>query len=320
MPLLLLNPYVDAILALALAFLASQILPAVCKPLFSIPVIGHQIEGVVKFMAQQLSYACGGIVSGVSDALGVSFHATARLIDTVTKQLEDNARALQAAVAVFVPFVGVFEAARWLLNHISHARAGDAARIKRLEKEYHGIDEQIKQIDQTLAKLHFKGIDAQLKSLQADINLVEGQTIPAINARVGTLDGAVGDIESTLGLPTTLPQVKWLAGFATAALAAIGLGGLSCTNFKNLFSKFGCGLGTLLNDLLGLMVAGLALEAVCDFLGLFEAAFGLIVGPVTHLLNEVPLGACEQPPEGWATLNVAAGPLPQPQSLGTFPD
>lgn len=282
MPVLLLNPYVDAILALALAFLASRLIPALFRPLFSIPGVGHYIESGVQAMAQQVSYACGGIASGVSDALGVSFHAVARLIDTVTEQIEENARALQAAVSLVVPVVATYEGVKWLLNHISHARAGDQARIKRLEQEYHGIDEQIKQIDATLAKLHFKGIDAQLKSLTADINLVEGQTIPAINTRVGTLDGAIGDLEGFLGLPTTLPQTKWLAAFATAALAAAGLGGLNCNSnpFKN--NSNACGLW---GDLSSLLALAAALGFAYDLPGIVKFMES-VIGDVTDLVDK----------------------------------
>lgn len=282
MPVLLLNPYVDAILALALAFLASRLIPALFRPLFSIPGVGHYIETGVQAMAQQVSYACGGIASGVSDALGVSFHAVARLIDSVTEQIEANARALQAAVALFVPVVATFEGVKWLLNHISHARASDSARIKRLEKEYHGIDEQLKQLDETLAKLHFKGIDATISNLRGEIATVEGQTIPAINARVGTLDGALGDIESVLNLPTTLPQAQWLAGFATLALASVGLGGLNCNSnpFRN--NNNACGLWGDLSSLLALAAAlGFAydLQAIVQFM---ES----VVGDVETLIND----------------------------------
>jgi hypothetical protein len=191
--------------------------------------------------------------------------------------------------------------------------------VKRLEKEYVGIEHQVKTLERELRGIDDAGVRAKLGHIEAELNTIRGKTLPGISTTADNAYADVNDLAGWLGLRFPLTNTFTFAGAVAVALGALGLGGLSCSNFKNLFSRFGCGLGTLLNDLLGIMIAGLALESVCEFLPLLEDAFGAVAGPLVNVLNDVPLGACEQVPASWAQFNVPAGPLPPAQTLGLLP-
>lgn len=308
-----------AFFALALAESGQSVAKALQNIASGIPLLGSAIGSLFGKLAQALAWAAGQLYQGIDAMMGAVFHALAWVLEQTFAMYREQAIALLHLSQWAAGQVSGVPGLRSLVRQQAQELRGIEHGVKTLNREVKSIDEQIRDINGVLAKLHFKGIDATLTNLQDQINTVEHKTIPAIQGQVGTLDDALGNVEGYLNLPTTLPRVDWLAGVVAVALGALGLGGLGCGNFKNLFSKFGCGLGTLLNDLLGLMIAGLFLESVCEFLPQFEAAFGAVVGPITELLTNTPLGNCEQVPASWSHLDVAAGPIPPPQSLGTFP-
>jgi hypothetical protein len=317
--LLLLQPYLDVILALALAWLSLKIVQALFGPLAGIPAIGSAIVKLEKVIARSIANACGSIASGVDHVVGGSLHSIARLSDAIAGKVRQHANLLLGIASFLPPLAIAVSGIRALVRSIHTTSTHQGARIKKLEREYHGIEHQVKVLEREFKGIDETGIRSQLKALDKEIAAIETQTIPAIRSRVAADEGAFAGLESWLGIKAGVNYKAWSIALATTLLGALGLGGLRCSNFGRLLNKWGCGLGTLLDDLIGLALSALALEAVCEFLPLIEAAFGAIAGPMVHLLNEVPLGACEKPPPGWANLSVAAGPLPPAQTLGTLP-
>ena len=178
---------------------------------------------------------------------------------------------------------------------------------------------------------------AEVKPAIARLSTAADVTLPRDIARVRRREEALSRDQAKLRERTTslengaVNTFDWIrthplsavsgvfAGAVAVALGRLGLGALRCSNFTNLLSRFGCGLGSLLDGLLGLVISGLVLTNICDMLGLLETAYGDVAGPLISFLTEIPLGGCEVPPKSWAQLAVAAGPLPPPQTLGALP-
>jgi len=317
--LLLLNPYVDAILVIALGICIGGILNALTPYIEKIPWVGGAIAHAVKGMTQAITHACGVILSPISDAVGGTLHGVSRLVDWTYGQFRRHAKLLLEVALLVTGLAFAVAALRVLVHRLSHSHTGQAARIKTLEREYRGIEHQVKTLEREYHGIDATGIRQRLGVLDKEIATITDTTIPKLRTRVATDEGAFAGLEEWLGIKTGVSAKTWAIAFATTLLAAVGLGGLRCSNFTNLLRKWGCGLGSLLDALLGLAISAIALENVCRLLPILETAFGGVVGPVTHLLTEVPLGGCETPPGGWAKLSVAVGPLPPPQALGSFP-
>jgi hypothetical protein len=311
----LLNPYVDAILLLALGFLIIKIMQSIGPFIAKIPWIGGAIAHAVDGMAQAISNYAGTALSGISDAIGGTLHAGARLIDRTYGEFRRHS-ALILGIAAWLPNAAAAIALlRAGVHSLRDTRSTSNARVKRLEKEYHGIDVRVKELEQDLRGIDETGLAKELNTIKTQVDTIRGKTLPGISTTADTAYSDVNTLAGWLGLSFPLVSTWTFANAVTLALGSLGLGNLSCGNFKSLLSKWACGLGTLLDDLLGIMIAGLALEAVCEFLPLLEDAFGAVAGPIVNLLNDVPLGACETPPAGWAQLSVSNGPLPPQQTL-----
>jgi hypothetical protein len=279
----------------------------------------NKIAGSIKSLVQPLSNAIGKAFAKTEQLIGASWHVLAHYSERVWHSIETGQSINSTAAKVAVTHATAINqlAARWRSQRATVT--AHTAEVKRLEKEYHGIEARIKTLEREYKGIDETGVRTKLNHINAELETLRKTTIPGIRT---TADNAYSDINTLEGwLGISIPRIgaTTFASVVAVALGTLGLGGLRCNNFRNLLSKFGCGLGTLLNDLLGLMASLIALEAVCEFLPVIEGAFGLVIGPMVHLLNEVPLGKCEQPDPKWATLSVANGPLPPPQNLGTLP-
>lgn len=319
MPLLLLDPYVDALLVIALALLAPKIVKALLGPIAAIPGAGFVIDGIVSKATQAVAHICGVILGPIDKAVGASLHAMGRIVDACAGAFRSTAHTLNAAVGLLVHVVGAMHVLRQLVATVHGATSAVTHAVKALEHGFHVLAGRLTAIEKLLAHGLLHGVIERLKILANSLAHIEHIVIPDIRA---IAVGAVADVQALrqwIALHFPAVGTEAFAGAVAVALGALGLGGLRCNNFKNLLGKYACGLGTILDDLIGLALSVLALESVCAFLPLLEDAFGAIVGPMVHLLNNVPLGACEHPPDGWAQLSVAAGPQPPPQTLGTFP-
>jgi hypothetical protein len=72
-------------------------------------------------------------------------------------------------------------------------------------------------------------------------------------------DGALGTFRWIRAHPFSAATGVF-AGAVAIALSRLGLGNLRCKNFRNLLNNWGCGLGSALGDLLGLVAAVLAVS------------------------------------------------------------
>jgi hypothetical protein len=285
-----------------------------------VPFIGGIGADFLHTIEQDIDNKLGGIEHGIDALMGASFHRFAELNDWLWREFKRYTIVGQLAAweikALSYAYHHIHN-----LAHDAHAIAeGIRHPIRELERRYHGIDVRVRTIEREID--HGIGDDVlpRLKTLDREVGRLEHKVIPSIRAAEREADAAISDLYEWAKGKASLLGVGTFALAVAAALEALGLGGLRCPQFGSLLRKYGCGLGTLLDGIIGLLGALFVVESVCTFLPIIEDAFGAVVGPIVNLLTEVPLGPCEEPPSGWAALNVAAGPLPPAQTLGPFPD
>lgn len=307
------------IIAFAFATFSPLLMKRMTEAMSGVPIIGPYISAILRPVSRAISWACGQLLTGLEQMLTPIWHGLAAVLDYFWLSYQ-SANALFVRLAQVLHIVG---------QKASGTHAGVSNVNRRLHtlehafvqqgRELHGIDAKVKELERDISGGIGADVQPQLKHLQNELDTAGKKEATDIANTRAAADSAISDLWAWLAGVGSIPVSLTFADAIAVALGTLGLGGLRCSNFKNLLSKFGCGLGTLLNDLLGLMIAGLFLESVCEFLPQFEAAFGAVVGPITELLTNTPLGNCEQVPASWSHLDVAAGPLPPGQTLGTFP-
>lgn len=319
LPLVALDVLVLVLWCIAVALAIALVLDHLSSILAGVPWIGGKLSDAVKAMASAISNAASAIEGGADHLIGAAWHALSRYVDKLFEQFVAHSRVLVHLARVVGELVYSHSGLKSFVKSVAVA-AHDALKLAdKLQKEYHGIEHRVRTIEREIAAGIGSDVLPRIKTLEREVANVEGKVIPAVEGAEKALANDITALGEWVRANFVSTATDAISAAVAVALAALGLGGLRCSNFTGLLSKWGCGLGRLLDDLLGLMIAGLALEAICDFLPLVEAVFGAIVGPTVHLLNEVPLGSCETMPADWSDLHVAAGPLPPPQTLGTLP-
>jgi hypothetical protein len=229
-----------------------------------------------------LSNVAGKAEAKVDSYIGACWHLMAHYTDALWHDLEWSS-------AVQVQQAQVTRATRHnLLSEAAQARATAAAagahsaEIKRLEREFKGIDAKVREIERDISKGIGNDIRLHIKALEQELTKIEDQTIPAINSRVGTLDGAIGTVEGWLDLPTDLTKGQWEAGIVGAGLAALGLAGLTsgCNPLTN--NNQPCNWW---NDLSGLLQIFAAIGIAYDFKA-FVQFVESVAGDVEALVKE----------------------------------
>jgi len=305
-------------LAAILTLLAYALFKGVIDLLNLIPKVNigtAWLEGV----KQAIWHALGVAFRGLDAALGWQIHNLARLTNWLWREFKSHALLIAAIATPLGLLLTAYHALKALVHHLTRNSTAHTKQLTRVEHRLHVLERRIEALQDQLAAGIGEDVLPRLKALEREAHTIRTKTIPAIQAADAQAEAAISDLWAWVHANVIPIGTTTFAGAVAVALSRLGLGGLRCPGFLNLLKNRGCGLGGLLDALLGLAISALALENVCTLLPILETAFGGVVGPVTHLLTEVPLGGCEKPPKGWATLSVAVGPLPPPQTLGTFP-
>jgi hypothetical protein len=276
---LLLDPYVDAVLLLALAFLIVGIMRSIAPFLAKIPWVGGSIANAAEGIARAIAHACGVAFGGIDHAIGVSFHAIAGFLGRSWHELRSHAYAILQTATILGLVVSGLHLLRALIHALSHSDTHHTARIKRLEREYKGIEHQIKQLEKEYHGIDELGLRKKLGKLAKEVDTVRDQTIPALRDRVASDEGTFAGLEKWLGIKTGISYKEWAVALAATLLASIGLGGLRCNSLSNNLDKRGCSMWGALDDLLGLVALGIAAG---EFETLIQEAQGL-----THVATSV---------------------------------
>lgn len=275
--LLLLDPYVDVILALALAYLSLKIVQALFGPLGGLPGVGGAIVSLEQSISRSVAHACGTIVQPVDIAVGKSLAGLAGLINRFSAVLRIHGR-LIADIASFVPpFAIDLAALRALVHATVHANTGTAAQVKTLERELHGIEHQVKQLERDVSKGIGEDVLPKLRTLDREIAHIDNAELPAIRSNVGTADTAIGNLFDWIRGKADIIGAGTFVGAVTAALALVGNGWLGCKENPFSKSKTPCSLwGDLARfmPLLGLLVIAFDFEEFTDAAELLAQGIG----------------------------------------------
>lgn len=310
-------------MALALVFVVRKFVQALFNPLIAVaghvPGLGGAISSALGAIESAITNALGSAEQAIDVAIGASFHQLAKWSDWLWRELKSHALLLAELATPLGLLIRGYNALRALVHDLTKGAHSIGKRLGHFERELHGIEHGVKDLSRYTHHVINKDVLPEIRSLDRELTHIESQVIPGIRSIANTAENDVTALQKWITENVPLLGTTALVGAIAWALGQLGLGNLTCKNFRNLLGKWGCGLGSLLDGLLGLVVSALALENVCTLLPILESAFGDVVGPVTRLLTEIPLGDCEKPPESWAQLSVPAGPLPPQQTLGLLP-
>lgn len=258
---LLLDPYVDAILALALAFLITQIIRAAVRPLGGIPGIGHLITGAADSMAQAITNVLGHIVGGIDRHVGASIGWVATQVDNLASAIKRPALVLLESATLLGAIVSAIHALKALVHSAGHIAGSILPRVKTLEKEYHGIEHRVKTLEKDIGKGIGNDVRVHIRALEREVHGIEKGVIPGLRAGIRTAEGEVTQLENFIKAIPGTRYLDWAAGIVTAALGIVGLDWIACRNRNNVNGKSGCALWDDIAGLLGLaIVTGLALD------------------------------------------------------------
>lgn len=276
-----------------------------------IPYLGQVIESPVHKIEQKIVSFLAGLEEHIDSAIGHSWHSLASVATHLWHTLERESLLMWQALKFLsgVPTLHeLLHAEMWLRREI---KAGEVQAEHALRHAVRAEEHQLSSVAHN--------IYPRLRTIEHEVERTIPREIKHARALAREAEDGVAKLWKHV---QSLPGVRYIDAAIATAIAALGLEGLNllkCSEAGNLFKRRGCGLWTLLDGLLGVVISTLALENTCTLLPLLEASFGEVVGPVIHLLTEVPLGGCEEPPGSWAQLSVPAGPLPPRQTLGALP-
>lgn len=283
--LLLLDPYVDAILALALAYLSLKIVQALFGPLDGLPVIGGALAKLDHAISQSVANACGAIVHPIDVVVGGSFSKIASLIRRVGGVIRSHAQVLAEASSLIAALALAYHAVR-SLSHDLHSRfSGIDTRIRSVEKEFHGIEHRVKSLEHDLTK----GIGHDLRlSLQADekaLHHLERKVIPSIRGDVATAEGEIGNLFDWIRGKADIIGAGTFAGAVAAVLSLAGLDWIACKSRSSVNGKSGCALWNDLEGLLQVAAIPLEIASLVELIKVAQQVTPDIVNGVENLLD-----------------------------------
>jgi len=275
---LLLDPYVDAVLLLALAFLIVGIMRSLTPFLSKIPWVGGAIANAADGMAKAIAHACGIAFQGVDHALGASFHAVARFLSHSWSQLRSHAHLLLLITGEIGLIAGAIHAIRVLAEHASTVGAGIRHAVKVLQREFHGIEHRVKTLEREIGKGIGHDLRIHIKALEKWEEAAKAQLAADAKAIATTIPATITDLKNFLGIRNGTDYLTWAAGIVTAALGIRVFRGLKCDNLANNLDNRGCSMWGALDDLLGLLALGVI---AADFDELVHEAQDLTEGAIT---------------------------------------
>ena len=258
--LLLLNPYVDAILAVALAICIGGIMNSLTQYIEKIPWVGGAIANAVGGMAQAITHACGVILRPLDNAVGGTLHQLARLVDWTYSEFRSHARLLLDVAQLLT---GVAIAVRLIKHSIGHLITfahSVPQLIKTLTKEYHGIEHRVKTLEREIAGGIGNDIRIHIKALEKWEEAAKAQLKADAKAITQTLPGELTQLQNFIKAIPGTSYLEWAAGIVAAALGAGLLRNLLCKENPFNSSANRCGSWGDLSQLLGLLATVIAVE------------------------------------------------------------
>lgn len=250
-----------------------------------IPVVGGYIAGAADSVAQAISYAAGKLEHGVDRLIGASWHLLARYMDHLWHHLEGQAGFLvhMAETALGLTHAHVH------LKSIVHKAVGAVGhvvpRVKRLEKEWHGIEHRVRELARELHKGIGHDLRIHVKALERALGRVEHRVIPNIRSIAQGAEHEVTSLRKWVKDHALIAGTAAFAGSVAWALSRLGLGWLRCSTnpFNN--NKRACALWGDLAGLLGLVTTVLIAEDFEQLVREMQTLEGEAIGVAKDLFD-----------------------------------
>lgn len=300
--LLLLDPYVDVILALALAYLSLQIVKALFGPLNGLPVVGSAIASAEHAITKSVTSFCGSVVHGADIAVGNSLHGIASMVNRLAGAIRHPAQILDQASTAVLGLSLAYHGLRELAHGLNKTFTGIDATVRTLGREFHGIEHRVRVIEHDIARGIGHDLRIGLQATEKELSHLERRVIPGIRSDVATADTAISNLYEWAKGKADLIGIGTFAAAVTAVIGKDLLQLFKCPTFLNKTLGRGCGLWNGLEDLFGLLLDGFIFADLCAIIPEVEVLFSEFEEPLTALIADAADAFCAQPPPGWPTI------------------
>ena len=318
-PLVGLDLLVVVLWALATALAIALVMDKLSSILSGVPWVGGKLSDAVKSMAQAITNAAGHLEHGIDGIIGGAWHALARYIDKMFEQFVAHSSVLLHLARIVGHLAYSGTGLRALVHSVSRVAHAALHGVRTLEREYHGIEHRVKELEHEVAAGIGADVLPRIKSLDRELHKVEHKVIPAIEAELGAVEGDVTALRRWITDNIPIPGTDTFVSAIALALAALGLGGLRCNTLLGSLRNRGCGLWSALEDILGLLFDAVIFVDLCQMLPEVEALFAAFEQPLVDVISSAANAACAQPPQGWVELSAPALSLPAVYYAGPVP-
>lgn len=303
----------------AFVWAARKLLVGIFQPIIDavhlVPYLGSALAGVLDAVVQALSNALGSVENGIDTLIGATWHTFAHFNRWLWREFTHHSFIAWLLAQEVSALKHAYSYVHGLVNDITHAHAHDKARIKRLEREYRGIEAQVKTLERDLS--HGIGDDVlpRIKTLEREAAHIENVELPAAIAAQRQADSAISDLYEWAKGKAALVGVGTFALAVGVALDTLGLGNLRCPAFLRNLNRRGCNMWSGVEEMLGLFVDLFIVTDLCEVIPLLETAYEEVAAPavglLTRAIDAMPCVAGYQPPP----LTVPALHLPSQPGL-----
>ena len=239
-----------------------------------LPVVGGWLDAGAHAIEQRITNVFGAAAAKVEVAVGATWHATARLVDWMGREIANHANLLALIATLLNPVQAIgtiqraLHEARHLLGLLAH----------RLEGIGHDVIIRTRTIE------HGIGADVlpRIRSLEREYKQVIGRTIPRLRAGERTAEREITNLWKWTRKHTLVAGTGAFAAAVALAISTLGLDWIRCNTAKNVFKRRGCNMW---NDLEGLLIAATAVAAGMSLVELAKAEQE-IVGDLTTVVKD----------------------------------
>jgi hypothetical protein len=239
-----------------------------------LPIVGGWLDAGAHAIEQRITDVFGTAAAKVEVAVGATWHATARLVDWMGREIANHANliALIATLLNPVQAIGTIQRALHEARHLLQALAG----------QIQGIGNDVVIRTRTIERGIGADVLPRIRSLEREYEKVIGQAIPRIRAGERTAEREITNLREWTRKHTLVAGTRPFYLAVAAALTWLGLDWIKCNTARNLFKRRGCNFW---NDLEALVVAGAAVAAGMSLVELAKAEQE-IVGDLTTVVKD----------------------------------
>ena len=275
--------------AIALAFSARKVTQALLGGIVAflqkIPVIGGGLAAPFKAVERAVVGACYSIENGCDALIGGAWHRTVELLKLSWREFKNHAL-VGLKTALYIPLiVAAIHALRALVHKAVGAAGAITPRVKALEKEYHGIEHRVRELEKKIARGIGHDLRIHIKALEKWEKAAQAQLEADAKAITQTIPGLIGNVRDFIGLGSLPANLDWVKGITLAGLAALGLSGLNCDNNPLKGKNCESNVWGDLSQLLGVLATVLAVADFEELVKEMQNAEQGVVSGLNDLLN-----------------------------------